>query len=265
MFYWQQNKRGGLMNDRIIPKNQHPRRTDRADALLVERGLVTSRTLARAMILAGQVFTLTVRIEKPGQQIKIGAPLRIAQGPKYVSRGGNKLEGALGSFQLDVAGFTALDVGASTGGFTDCLLQHGAVHVYAVDVGRGQISSKLRQDDRVTVSERINARYDYPLKGLVDLVTFDVSFISLRLVVPTALKHLKEGGLALALVKPQFEVGRKDVGKGGIVRKPEARAAAVGTFVIWVIKNKLRLLGIRQAAIRGETGNQEYFVLFQKP
>ena len=247
-----------------MPTRKQRAPTARADQLLVARGLAESRGGAHALILAGDVFAGDRRVEKAGQQLSADADLRLARHPRYVGRGGLKMEGALAGFGLAVRGLLALDVGASTGGFTDCLLQHGAAHVYAVDVGRGQLATKLRDDPRVTSMERTNARHEFDLPEAVDLLVADVAFISLRLVLPPTLRHLKEGGLALVLVKPQFEAGKDEVGRGGVVRDPAVHGRVVGGFCLWAIHSGLQLLGVRPSAVDGEEGNREFFVLLRK-
>ena len=182
----------------------------------------------------------------------------------YVSRGGMKLDGALDAFALKADGMTCLDVGASTGGFTDCLLQRGASRVYAVDVGYGQLAWSLRQDDRVTVMERRNARYPLEIDEPISLAVADVSFISLRLVLPSIIAVLRPGGIILALVKPQFEAGRQEVGRGGVVKSQAARAGAIGDVALWAIENGLRVLGVRESVLTGPKGNREYFLLLRR-
>lgn len=193
----------------------------RLDVLLVERGLAESRTQAQRLIRAGLVRVAGQVADKPGTQVATNAAITLQARPRFVSRGGEKLEAALVRFGLDVRGWVAADVGASTGGFTDCLLQHGARRVYAIDVGYGQLDWRLRNDPRVVVMERTNARYLESLPEPVDLVTVDVSFISLGLILPMAVRWLKPGGRVVALIKPQFEAGRREVGKGGVVRDPQ--------------------------------------------
>ncbi len=236
----------------------------RADRLLTDRGLLKSREDARASILAGEVFAAGQRVEKAGQLLPADVELRVASRPRFVGRGGEKLEGALDALGLDPRGWTALDVGASTGGFTDCLLQRGAARVYAVDVGRGQLADRLRSDPRVVSMERTNAHHPFDLPEEVDLLVADVSFISLRLVLPASLAHLRAGGQALVLVKPQFEAGRREVGRGGVVRDPAVHARTVGAFCLWAIGEGLRLLGVRASPLEGEAGNREFFVLLRK-
>ena len=191
---------------------------ERLDILLYKRGLTPSREQARRLIMAAQVLVNGQRVDKPGTRVPLTATITIKEKPAYVSRGGLKLEAALRAFKVDVRGIVAADIGASTGGFTDCLLQHGATRVYAIDVGYGQLAWRLRQDPRVVVMERVNARYLRALPEPVDLATVDVSFISLKLVLPAARQLLKPNGQIIALIKPQFEAGRKQVGKGGVVK-----------------------------------------------
>lgn len=183
----------------------------------------------------------------------------------YVSRGGIKLAGALDAFGLDPNGLVCLDVGASTGGFTDCLLQRGAERVYAVDVGYGQLAWSLRNDPRVVVMERHNARHPLGIDEPISFAVADVAFISLRLVLPSIIETLASGGIILALVKPQFEAGRKEVGKGGVVRSPSARADAIASVALWAIENGLRVLGVRESSMTGPKGNHEYFLLLKNP
>ena len=236
----------------------------RVDSLLMAQGLAESRTQAQALVLAGRVYAGAQRMEKPGAQLADDTVLRLKEGARYVGRGGLKLAVALDELYLDVAGAVVLDVGACTGGFTDCLLQRDAQRVYAIDVGYGQLATTLRQDPRVVSRERTNARLPYTLPETVDLVVADVSFISLRLVLPPSLEHLAPGGHALALVKPQFEAGRGRVGRGGVVRDPAVHAQVVGEFCNWAIGRGLRLRGVRASALEGDRGNREFFVLLQK-
>jgi 23S rRNA (cytidine1920-2'-O)/16S rRNA (cytidine1409-2'-O)-methyltransferase len=235
----------------------------RLDRLLLERGLVDSRERARRLIMAGLVLVDDRPVTKPGTALPGDAAIRLrTPESRYVSRGGEKLAGALDAFGLDVQGLVALDVGASTGGFTDCLLQRGARRVIAVDVGYGQLAWQLRQDPRVTVIERTNARTLTPtvLPDTPDLAVVDVSFISLRLVLPAVLACLCRPGTIVALVKPQFEVGRDHVGKGGVVRDPTLRAAAVTS-----VRNAAEALGLQvrgeaDSILPGPKGNREVFL-----
>jgi len=235
----------------------------RLDRLLVERGLVESREKGQALILAGQVLVKGQKVEKAGALVPVDSDIRIiGEQTPYVSRGGLKLEAALRQFDIDVTGTTALDVGASTGGFTDCLLQHGAKKVYAVDVGYGQMAWKVRQDPRVVLIERTNIRELVPslITGLVDLVVIDVSFISLEKVIPSILRFLRPGGIIIALIKPQFEVGKGQVGKGGIVRDEAARGVVVERIRVFVQEQGFEVKGIIPSPITGQDGNVEYLI-----
>ena len=236
----------------------------RADLLVVEQGIAETRAKAQAMILAGQILTTDgVRIEKSGQLLTEDSPLYFKGARlKFVSRGGLKLEGALEAFETDVSDRVCLDVGASTGGFTDCLLQRGAARVYAVDVGYNQLDYRLRDDERVISMERFNIRHvsvdDLPEK--VDFICFDVSFISLELVLEPALRVAAPGAQLVMLVKPQFEVGRENVGKGGIVRDVAARDAALEK-----IREVSRIAGLEnlramESPIKGTDGNVEFLL-----
>lgn len=234
--------------------------SERLDKLLVARGLVESRERARALILAGQVLVDDQPATKPGRQVAVDACIRIRERLPYVSRGGLKLQAALDAFDLDPAGLVAADVGASTGGFTDCLLQRGAAHVYAIDVGYGQLAWKLRQDRRVTVLERTNIRY---LKALpdgarVDLAVVDVSFISLELVLPAVARLLRPGGQVIALIKPQFEAGREQVGKGGVVRDPTVHRQVLARLLGWAVEQGWAVRGLIRSPITGPKGNVEF-------
>jgi 23S rRNA (cytidine1920-2'-O)/16S rRNA (cytidine1409-2'-O)-methyltransferase len=231
----------------------------RLDVLLVERGLVSSRETGRRLIMAGQVRVNGELSDKPGRQVAVDAPLAIDKGLPYVSRGGFKLEAALDRFQLDVRGWVAADVGASTGGFTDCLLQRGASRVYAIDVGYGQLAWSLRQDPRVVVMERTNARYLEALPELVDLVTIDASFISLKLLLPTAARLLfPDRGMAILLIKPQFEAGRRQVGKGGVVRDLAVHRQVLMDVLTWAETQGWDVWGVTPSPVRGPAGNVEF-------
>jgi 23S rRNA (cytidine1920-2'-O)/16S rRNA (cytidine1409-2'-O)-methyltransferase len=240
----------------------------RVDRLLVERGLVPSRERAQRLIMAGAVLVGDRPVTKPGAVVPDDAPVRLrAPDSPYVSRGGEKLAGALEAFALDVGGRVALDVGASTGGFTDCLLQRGAARVYAVDVGYGQLAWRLRQDPRVVLRERTNARAlgAGALPEAVDLAVVDVSFISLALVLPAVAACVRPEGTIVALVKPQFEVGRGRVEKGGVVRDPAARAAAVAAVRVAAEAIPLTVRGERESVLPGPKGNREVFLWLQCP
>jgi len=235
----------------------------RLDLLLVERGFAESREKAQAIIAAGQILVNGQKQDKAGAPVQEDADIRIlGETLPYVGRGGLKLEAALKEFSIVVQGKTALDVGASTGGFTDCLLQHGAAKVYAVDVGYGQMAWKIRQDPRVVVIERTNIRdMDVALiPEPVDIAVIDVSFISLEKVIPSVLKFLKTHAEIVALIKPQFEAGREHVGKGGIVRDEAARDAAVNRIVDFVRNRGLDVRGVLPSPITGQDGNVEYLL-----
>lgn len=241
---------------------------ERIDVLLVERGLAPTRTKAQALILAGQVVVDDQRVDKPGTRVSVEAELRLkGEVLPFVSRGGLKLAGALDHFQLEVKGAVAADIGASTGGFTDCLLQRGAVRVHAIDVGHAQLHEKLRQDPRVISKEGVNARQltDDDLPEPVDVVVIDVSFISLTLVLPSVLTKLKAGGLLVALVKPQFEVGPEHVEKGGVVRDLAARQASIDKIRAFVKAAGLEELGVIDSSIAGPAGNVEALLAARKP
>ena len=232
----------------------------RVDALLVERGLFETREKARAAVLAGVVFSGDRALTKPGTLVAQDLNITVAQRPRYVSRGGDKLEHALRAFGVQVGGRVAVDVGASTGGFTDCLLQHGASRVYAVDVGYGQLDYALRQDPRVCVFERTNARYLENLPEPVDLATVDVSFISLTKILASLVAVLTMPSEVVALVKPQFEGERQEVGRGGVVRDPGTRARILGRVVAWTATHGYQLLGLTRSPLRGPAGNVEFFL-----
>ncbi len=239
----------------------------RLDVLLVERGLAQSRERAQALILAGEVLVDGKRVTKAGSSIPVDCAIEITgKDIPYVSRGGVKLEAALRDFNIDVTGLTCLDVGASTGGFTDCLLKHGAKHVTAVDVGYGQFDWTLRSDPRVKVIERTNIRHlhEGALPSPVDLVCIDVSFISLKIVVPVVLKFMKQPGHMICLVKPQFEVGKGMVGKGGVVRDPALHKAVIEDLTEAFQGLNLRVLGVTPSPILGPKGNQEFLMHLQK-
>ncbi|MEZ4635047.1 MAG: TlyA family RNA methyltransferase [Caldilineaceae bacterium] len=235
---------------------------ERLDRLLVSRGLVESREQGRRLIMAGDVLVGEQVIDKPGQPVLVDAEIRVRAQPKYVSRGGLKLEAALDAFALDVAGMTAVDVGASTGGFTDCLLQRGAAQVFAVDVGYGQLAWKLRQDARVVVLERTNIRHLAALPGgvLVDLAVIDASFIGLSLVLPPTLRLLKETGQVVALIKPQFEAGPAHVGKGGVVRDRDVHRRVIEEVADLARTQGVAVAGIVVSPAPGPAGNIEFLI-----
>src|SRR3989475_5067938 len=243
---------------------------ERIDKLLVDRGLAPSRTKAQALVMAGVVLVDEQLVPKPSETFAINSNIRLkgAGDPasRYVGRGGVKLEAALRDFQIDVAGLICLDVGASTGGFTDCLLQHGARKVVAVDVGHNQLDWRLRNDPRVEVREGVNARYLKPgdFDQKFDLVTIDVAFISATKILPAVVPLLTERGLIITLIKPQFEVGKGEVGKGGVVNDP-AKHQRVISEVNGVAENLgLRVLRVIESPIRGADGNKEFLALYER-
>ena len=241
---------------------------ERIDKLLVDRGLAESRTKAQAMIMSGVVLVNEQRVDKPSQLFDTDSSVRVKGGDdpatRYVGRGGLKLEAALREFQIDVAGFACLDVGASTGGFTDCLLQHGAKRVVAIDVGHNQIDWRLRNDPRVEVREGVNARYLQPedFARKFDLVVIDVSFISVTKVLPALVALITETGSIITLVKPQFEVGKGEVGSGGIVRDESKRLRAVEEVSNAASALGLKVVNVIESPIQGAEGNVEYLVHF---
>ncbi len=240
---------------------------ERLDKLLVSRGLVPSRERARSLILAGKVLVDEQRIDKAGAAVSVEAAIRLkGEDLPYVSRGGLKLAGALDAFAVEVRGRVVIDVGASTGGFTDCLLQRGAARVYAVDVGYGQLAWALRQDSRVVNMERTNIRHLPPsrLAEIPTLAVIDASFISLDKVLPATLELLPGGGELVALIKPQFEVGRGQVGKGGVVRDPQQHAAVIARIEALAAELGCTVLGRMESPLPGSKGNREFLIHLRK-
>jgi 23S rRNA (cytidine1920-2'-O)/16S rRNA (cytidine1409-2'-O)-methyltransferase len=240
----------------------------RLDQLLVERGLTDSRTRAQALVLAGKVFSDEACLDKPGLSLAADAPLRLkgADHP-WVSRGGVKLAHALDHFAIDPAGWTCLDIGASTGGFTDVLLSRGAARVYAVDVGRGQLDWKLRNDERVVVLERINARHleRRHVSEKVDIMVCDASFIGLATILPAPMDLAGPGAFLVALVKPQFEVGKGRVGKGGVVRDPALHREVCEGLEEWLAARPgWCVLGLTESPLAGPSGNKEFLIAAQR-
>jgi len=235
----------------------------RLDKLLVERGITPTRERAKALIMSGAVLVGDNRVDKAGALIASDAAITVKGNDNpYVSRGGLKLKGALSEFGISVRGRVAFDVGVSTGGFTDCLLQEGTRKVYAIDVGYGQLAWKLRQDDRVILFERTNIRY-FSGDGIVDdidIVTVDVSFISLKLVLPVVVNLINEGCAILALIKPQFEAGREEVGKKGVVRDPAVHAKVIDGIIALCEELNLAVQGVCESPITGPAGNKEFFI-----
>lgn len=236
----------------------------RLDELLVARGLVESRSQAQRLIQAGQVMIGDAVADKPGHLVREDADVQVRQGLRYVSRGGLKLEAALDAFGVDPAGLVCADIGASTGGFTDCLLQRGAARVYAIDVGYGQLAWSLRTDPRVVLLERVNIRYLETLPEPVALATVDVSFIGLSLVLPRVCALLTADGQIIALIKPQFEVGKGQVGKGGVVRDPAQQRAAVEKVLAEAAGLGLTAAGVIRSPITGPAGNMEFLAWFRR-
>ena len=251
-------------------KHERSERHMRIDKLLVDRGLAESRTKAQALVMAGVVLADEQRVNKPSDTVAGDAQVRLKGGDdptsRYVGRGGLKLETALRDFELGVEGLICLDVGASTGGFTDCLLQHGARQVIALDVGHNQIDYRLRTDPRVEVREGVNARYLQPgdFKVSFDLVVMDVSFISATKIMPAIVPLLREAGRLITLIKPQFEVGRGEVGKGGIVRDPEKHARVIVEVNLAAKELGLQLKKVIESPIHGADGNVEFLALYEK-
>ena len=239
----------------------------RLDVLLTERGLQESRQRAQAVIMSGEVFVNGQRVDKPGTAVAEDAQIEIRGGTlAYVSRGGLKLEKAMATFPIDLHGAVCADIGASTGGFTDCMLQNGAEKVYAVDVGYGQLAWKLRSDPRVVCLERTNARYltHEQVPDELDFASVDVSFISLKLILPPLNGLLKDGGHAACLVKPQFEAGREKVGKKGVVRDPDVHLEVLEHFLDYAKESDFTVLGLTYSPIRGPEGNIEYLGYLEK-
>ncbi len=239
----------------------------RLDLVLVEQGLFASREQAQRAIMAGQVRLADRVLNKASVEVEPDAELVVEAPPKFVGRGGLKLEGALEHFAVDTAGLTALDIGASTGGFTDCLLQHGARKVYAIDVGHGQLAWKIRNDPRVVVRENLNARYlaREDIAEPIDLCVIDVSFISLTLILPRAFDLITPTGVILALIKPQFELEKSDVGRGGIVSAAALHEKAKTKIEQFVRQNGHEVVGLTPSPITGTDGNQEFFICARKP
>lgn len=238
----------------------------RLDVLIVEKGLAASREKAKALIMTGNVIVNDRVVDKPGTEVDENAAVVIKEDLPYVSRGGIKLEGALNNFNIDVNGLVIMDVGASTGGFTDCLLQRGAKKIFAVDVGKGLLDWKLRNDERVKVIEGKNIRHlQFDDVGeFVDMAVIDVSFISLKIVMPNVMNFARKGGLILALIKPQFEVGKGMVGKGGIVRDSEKHEAVIDGIKEFSISLGLDIKGVCESPITGAKGNREFWIWLGK-
>ncbi len=239
----------------------------RIDVLLFERGLAPSREKARTLIMAGSVYVNNQKFDKPGDTVSDDAEIEVRGSTlKYVSRGGLKLEKAMQLFPIDLNGKICMDIGASTGGFTDCMLQNGAQRVYSVDVGYGQLAWQLRQDPRVVNLERTNARYltREQVPEEIDFFSVDVSFISLRIILPAVRPLLRDGGQAVCLIKPQFEAGREKVGKKGVVRDRAVHEEVVETICRFAVENGYSVLGLTFSPVKGPEGNIEYLVYLEK-
>jgi 23S rRNA (cytidine1920-2'-O)/16S rRNA (cytidine1409-2'-O)-methyltransferase len=230
----------------------------RLDIQLHERGLAASREKARAMIMAGEVLVEDIQINKPGTLISTNARIDVKSKPRFVSRGGEKLDWAIQTFDLEIRGKTCADVGASTGGFTDCLVQRDARKVYAIDVGYGQFDYTLRQNPHVVVIERTNARYLEKLDEFVDVVTIDASFISLKLLLPSVQRWLQPEADIIPLIKPQFEAGRSEVGKGGVVKDPQVHVRVLHDVLSFATQLSLHIMGLTTSPLKGPAGNTEF-------
>lgn len=239
----------------------------RLDCLIYERGLAESREKARIAVMIGNVYVNGQKQDKPGTMLSADSKIELrGEAPKYVSRGGLKLEKAMQEFPIRLNGKTTMDIGASTGGFTDCMLQNGAAKVYAVDVGYGQLAWKLRTDPRVVNLERTNVRYltSEQVPEQVDFFSVDVAFISLKLVLPAARPFLKDGGEAVCLIKPQFEAGREKVGKKGVVRDPSVHEEVIEVITGFALQNGFSILGLTFSPVKGPEGNIEYLLYLRK-
>lgn len=240
---------------------------ERLDVLLMEKGLVESREKGRALIMAGKVFVAGQKEEKAGTKINVNSEIVVkGDDKKYVSRGGLKLEKAINNFGIVLKGKVCMDIGASTGGFTDCMLQNGAVRVYSVDVGYGQLDWKLRNDERVVCLEKTNVRYlnEEQVPELVDFASVDVSFISLTMVIPPILERMKEDAQLVCLIKPQFEAGREKVGKKGVVRELYVHCEVIEKIIDFAFEKGLNILNIDFSPIKGPEGNIEYLILLDR-
>ena len=240
---------------------------ERLDILLVEKGICESREKAKTNIMAGLIFVDGQRVDKAGEKVKVDSDIVLkGEKLKYVSRGGLKLEKAMNTFGIDLTDKVCMDIGASTGGFTDCMLQNNAAKVFAVDVGYGQFAWKLRTDERVVCMEKTNIRYVTPedIGIALDFASIDVSFISLRTIMPAVKALLGDKGEVVALIKPQFEAGRDKVGKKGVVRDKEVHLEVINTIINFLMENELNVLGLSYSPIKGPEGNREYLVYFTK-
>ncbi len=238
----------------------------RLDILLVEKNFVNTREKAKALIMSGNVYVNEQKVTKPGVKFSDKEKIFVKNKLKYVSRGGYKLEHALNEFNVDISGKVAIDIGASTGGFTDCLLQKNISKVYAVDVGYGQLDYKLRTNSKVITIERCNFRYieNNKIPELADIIVIDVSFISLKLIVPKALQFLKEKGIIIALIKPQFEAGKSEVGKGGIIKDSLVHEKVINELKAFFNSINLKVAGLIESPILGQKGNKEFLIYLKR-
>jgi 23S rRNA (cytidine1920-2'-O)/16S rRNA (cytidine1409-2'-O)-methyltransferase len=235
----------------------------RLDNLLVERGLAETREKAKSLIMAGHIISNGQKLTKAGTSVPNDIPIELMSQDPFVSRGGIKLEHVIEYLGLDLSGMRILDVGASTGGFTDCMLQKGAKQIFALDVGYGQIANKLREDSRVVVLDRVNAHYPFKLPAKVNIVTIDVSFISITKIIPNVLAHLERPSIMIVLVKPQFEAMQSDVGKKGIIKDPKIHAKVLGDIIRWAALSKLTIQNLIPSPITGAKGNREFFLVLE--
>ena len=236
----------------------------RLDLLILDYKLASTRQKAQALIMAGQVLVNGQVASKPGTLFPSNSQITLKSVPQYVGRGGFKLAHALDEFSVDPTGLAILDVGSSTGGFTDCLIQHGASCIYAIDAGRGQLHDRLRKDSRVVSMEGINAHYPFTLPSLVSLAVMDVAFISIVKVIPSVVTHLTPDGIIIALIKPQFEARRAEIGRKGVIKDPMVHARVIGRIAKWAVNNGFRIRNLTSSPIRGAEGNQEFFISLQK-
>ncbi len=249
----------------MVERRPRTAKRQRLDLAIVARGLAASREKAQALIMAGDVRVGGQVERRASAPVADDAAIEVARPPRFVSRGGEKLAAALDAFDIDVSGVVALDAGASTGGFTDCLLQRGAARVYAVDVGYGQLDARLRGDARVVVMERTHIRDLASLPEQPAIATVDVSFISLTHVLENIAALIQPGAMIVALVKPQFEAGREEVGRDGVVRDPLMHATVIGRVAWWCVNHRLRVRGVKLSPLTGPAGNREFFLLLETP
>jgi 23S rRNA (cytidine1920-2'-O)/16S rRNA (cytidine1409-2'-O)-methyltransferase len=248
-----------------VVKGAATKRRERIDTLLVGLGLSASRHQAQALLLAGEITVDGEVVLRPATLVAPDSAIAVKERARFVSRGGDKLAHAIDAFGLDVNGLACVDIGASTGGFTDCLLQAGARRVYAIDVGYGELAYSLRTDERVVVMERTNARDLVPLPEQCDLAVVDVSFIGADKVLPAVIRSLRPGARLVVLVKPQFQGKREEVGKNGVVRDPLVHATIIGRFVAWAVNAGLRVRGLTTSPLLGPAGNREFFLHLKTP